>query len=316
MAKLVSQQVQDYLEALRTALRRTPEQSSLIVDEIRSDLFDHAQRLVDEGRDEPAAVAEALAELGPPEELARRITNEVPPWNSLAIRLTRQLFTIGLGLFLAWVAWHSRADTFGFSWIRAVGLATLFLPIVLIIWPGVVWRKNWMFSAIPAGCILVAAFLVISLGLSSQSVQMIDLENPPVPVSNQDAILSLVQYTLLLLFAGLTIYLLLMMQRWRQRWWAIGTALMLVTLIELPYAWEERQFTQRLEQMKGYLATAYKQQGSYPTEPQLGNRPDANAFRYHVAPDGTNYSLFWTRPLSSGYELAYSTKRDAVWIID
>lgn len=59
MAELVSQQVQDYLDALKTALKLSPGQSDGIVSEVRADLFDHVHRLVDQGRDEPAAVAEA-----------------------------------------------------------------------------------------------------------------------------------------------------------------------------------------------------------------------------------------------------------------
>ncbi|PQO32282.1 hypothetical protein DTL21_18840 [Bremerella cremea] len=317
MAELASKQVQDYLDALRTALKLTPQQSSDIVEEVRDDLFDHVRRLVNRGRDEPTAVAEALADLGPAEELACRIRTEVPPWNGALLQTLRCLLTAALVLLVMWIAWQTRANAFGFSWIRAFGLMATVLPIILIVWPGIVWRKNWMFSAVPAGCVLAMVILVLTLGMPNHSTQIIDPEAPRnVPAMDNQNTLTIVAYLPLVLFAGLSLYLLVMMQRWHQQWIVISFGLLLLVAIEVPYAWEEREYSQRLEAMKTYLAATHQQQGIYPTEQQLIDHPNTNRFRYRVASDGNSYSLFWRRPLSHGYELAYSTDRDAIWIVD
>lgn len=242
---------------------------------------------------------------------------EVPPWNGPVVRSLRVLLTIAFTLLLASIAWHARADTLGFSWLRVVGWGTMFLTIILIAWPGVVWRKNWMFSAIPAGCIMLLAMLVLSLGFSGQTVQQIGPDGQLIAATpSASGTLHVVLYVLLGLFVLFSVYLLLMMRQPRQRLAAIGLVLLLLAIIELPYAWEEQQFALHLDEMKAYLATTYQEQGAYPTEQQLGKRLAGSSFHYRVAPDGSDYSLFWTRPLNHGYELGYSTKRDAVWIID
>lgn len=306
MAKLSAEQVQDYLDRFRSSLRLSSDQSQAIVDEVRDDLLAHVRRLVEKGTDESAAVALAIEELGPPEELARQIKMEVPPLNSPAVRAIRMLGTVALAALFAYVCWDFRANVYGFSWVRPLAMVSLFLSLVLITWPGIMWRKNWMFTAIPAGCVLLLTLFMMTLG-ASQTVSGL----APAPRLSY-----LIGYAILGLMTALTIYLLAMMQRRRQQIAALGLALLLVALIELPYAWEESRFASQLQQMQAYLERVHQQNGAYPEKNQLDGQPVAAAFHYSMNPDGSGYNLYWSRPINSGYALCYGSQGDRFWIND
>lgn len=325
MAKLISKQVIDFLDSLECALQLPSEQSRRIVDEVRADLSEHIQRFVEKGNDEETAVALALDEMGSPDELARHMSAAVPPLNGPAVRLLRRSLTVLLTLLIAWIFWDYRANCYGFSFTRALAIGMVFLPIVLLTWPSVIWRSNWMFSVLPSAAIFIVIILLMSTGQSSSTTLIISPDTPgPVPSYPADPrdgiVVSATGYTILGLLATLTIYLMAMMQRKRQRIAAIFAAMLLVAFAEIPYAFEEHHYAARLDQIRTKLGAYRNEHRAYPTEDQFKANQESNqeakSFRYHIHPSSDDYYVYWTRPLSRGYSLCYTSNNHQMWIND
>ncbi|QEG41964.1 permease prefix domain 1-containing protein [Roseimaritima ulvae] len=316
MSKLISEQLLQYLETLERSLRMPPEQARPVVDEVRDDLLTHVQRRVERGQDESQAVAAAIEEMGPPEQLAAELRVTMPPMGHASVRVLRRAAAIFLTMFLLWVGWHVRAMDFGFSLPRAVAYGVLLTPIALLIWPDLIWRKNWMFTVVPTVVIFFLSVLVMSVGQTTYTVMEIDPQAAPViPDVRKPSGGGIVGYSVLGMLLALTVYLFSQIQRRRQRWLAFGFSLLLVAAIEGPYAVEEYRYSQQLRQTQASLQTLKDERGSYPAEVPLEFLATP-AFHYNSQADGTVYSLFWDRPLSPGYAIGYSSQDNRMWIND
>jgi len=311
-SRLITDRVLDYLDALERALQLAPQQARRIVDEVRADLVDQIRRRVEQGRSEPEAVDAALDDLGPPAELARRIRDEAAPEGDAVLRAARYALGLALVGFAGWVLWHGRAWTYGFSPIRALGIAACCLPILLMVWPGVIWRRNWMFSAIPTGVVL--AIVAVLAGGGRSATATID---PAVPPSAPLPASAVGGYVALALLSAVTVFLLVMMQRPRQRVIAIAVGVLLVVAVELPYALEEQRYAARLDDAKAILNDYRSEHGRLPTVEAASATPMAElGFTYTLLEGGEHYSLLWDRPLNPGYALGYSSDQDRMWVND
>lgn len=319
MSNLISDQLLTYLESLEQALRLPPEQARPVVDEVRSDLLAHVQRYVDQGQEESQAVTLAIEEMGPADELAAQMRAAIPPLGNYNIRVLRRAAAMFLTLLLLWVFWHVRAMDFGFSIPRALACSVLLTPVALLIWPDVIWRKNWMFTVVPTVVIFLLVFVAMTMGQQTDSMMVIDPNAVPeageISDIRDESTADVVGYLVLGLLVALTIYLFTQIQRRRQRWTAIAFSLLAAVSIEAPYAVEEYRYGRQLAQLQDQLQLWEDKGGTYPSDDGFASL-DNGMFHYWSQPDGSGYNLFWDRPLNPGYAICYSSKNNRMWIND
>lgn len=321
--------IEEYVAALETALGRPNAQSRDIVDEVRADLNVRVEQLQSDGLPHPDAVQQALGDLGNPYELAHGMKQEIPPFSGDLIRGIRYAAAGGLTLWLVVLLWLLRGWSYGVSGLT-VTLAILFmhLPVILLLWPRIVWRRNWLFGLIPAG-IAFAVALVLNLGgvESSQEISGVlpqteeevaalnrqleqqaaaGMDSPrPFPI----AILST---------AGIVTFILLMaVQRKVQRRVVVLAALLLVALVEIPFQVEEMLFRRDVEKIHTYLEAGRSPDGAYPAADEFdAHGPELTSRNPGLSVTGQQFSLFWTRPLSSGFAIRYSSDDGRISIQD
>jgi hypothetical protein len=57
---------------------------------------------------------------------------------------------------------------YGFS--AGLFFAMLFhLPVILVLWPKIIWRKNWLFGVVPAVVLVLGAFVLFMTGTTEQT---------------------------------------------------------------------------------------------------------------------------------------------------
>lgn len=308
MSKLITERVFDYLETLRDAIDLPVEQSQSVVDEVSDDLRRHIQRRIEEGASEEEAVEAALAELGPAEQLGRQMKAEIPPFPTSQIRLLRKVGAFLLAMLLGWFLWNIRAWEYGFSWWRAIAVLSITLPLMLLVWPDVVWRRNWLFRWLPSALVFLFCMLAMTVGVQTEYV---DGEPTRTPLLS----LNTVRLVITLAFVCLSAYLVAMMQQRRQRIGAIVAAIIVVAAIEVPYLVEETYWHGRLRTIQQQLETAKSSGGSYPLADELSG-VEHDGFRYQPGPQGERYTLIWDRSLNSHFALGYSSDRDDIWVLD
>ena len=125
-----------------------------------------------------------------------------------------------------------------------------------------------------------------------------------------------------LIFAGLgvvAIILLVAMQQRYQRRVVVLAMLLAVVCVEVPYQVEELLFRHDRNRVRDYVELSLCENGAYPTEevfkangPKLISR-NAN-IDFNEGQEG--YTIFWSRPLCSGYSINCSSEDDQVWIQD
>ena len=168
MTDVNREKVERYLQSLEEALGRSNAQSVGILGEVRGDLESHVERFEAEGLPEDEAVERALEEMGNPFELAHHMLREVPPFGGMAVSVIRYLIASGVILWTLLMLWMFRSGTYGFNPILSI-VVLLYLPAILLLWPRVVWRRNWLFGLIPAGVALVIVLATSVLGTSASS---------------------------------------------------------------------------------------------------------------------------------------------------
>ena len=63
--------------------------------------------------------------------------------------------------------WTFRAWDYGLS--TGLFFALVFhLPVILVLWPRIIWRKNWLFGVVPAAVLVVGAFVLNMAGTSER----------------------------------------------------------------------------------------------------------------------------------------------------
>ena len=158
----------------------------------------------------------------------------LPPFEPDAwIVYARRAATMLLAGWAIWLLWSIRSWDYGdrFGLFSMFACATL--PIVLLVWPGIVWRANVLFSTTTALLVLALASLVTFGSTSTEIVyELTELdrvsEAPPEPLVDLQTLSAL----LALAFAALVLSL--VQQRAQRRWIALGTLAVLLA-IELPH---------------------------------------------------------------------------------
>lgn len=325
------QRIDEFLGTVETALGRAGRQSKEILAEVRADLHAHVNRHRADGCTEDEAVGRALDQMGNPYELAHHVRWEVPPFGGELLTTVRYLAACGVGLWLIVLLWHFRAAAYGASGpLVVVGVLMLHLPVILLLWPQVVWRSNWLFGLIPAGLAFVLALWLGAGGVRSHrmmDIRMTQIEEgvlaPQLPIEGLGPLLADsggTSVSTVLIFAAAafaTIVLLFAMQQRAQRRIALVAALLAFAVIELPFQVEEAFFRRDRELARAHMDTSFKRQEANPTtedvawnEQRLSNNSSGVRFA------GEHFSLFWNRPLCSGFSIQYSSEDGRVRVQD
>jgi len=317
------EQVNDFLGKLGEALKDSASQRAEILDEVRTDLDEHIMRFQEEGCSEDEAVTAALAEMGNPYELAHDIRREIPPFGGPAVTTIRYIAASGIMLWLALLAWGIRAWTNGAEGTGALLAVILFhLPIILFLWPRIVWRRNWLFGLIPAG---LAFLVVVLLSVAARQTELqytfpeTEQEVAALQLVNQETAEQFATYGILLLvtLAVITVILLLAMQQRSQRRRAVLALVVALAVVEVPYQVEELVFRQDRDQVRAYLEATRKETGSWPTDDEIRNHgPRMRGKNPHVSVTPDDYWIYWSRPLRSGFALHYSSQDNRVRVQD
>jgi hypothetical protein len=273
MTKSTHSRIEDFLATLRTALNGAGGRPDDIVEEVRADLIDLIDRHRSQGASDEEAVSRALQSMGDPHELAHHVRREVPPFGGLVASTIRYALA---GVVIIWTLlflWNFRALSYGAAGLATtIGVALFHLPVVLLLWPRMVWRKNWLFGLIPAGiAFVVALFLAgggvtgtghdpldsqISHSLSSAmssgvaGPEQVPLDSPPAIVEPEGPSLpAILAFGAAVLASGV---LLVAMQQVRQRRWVIVAALIPILLVEIPFQIEESFFRREVEKARAH----------------------------------------------------------------
>lgn len=313
------QRIDDFLSSLETALGRRGAQSKAILHEVKTDLNDHVERFAAGGRAGDEAVTKALEEMGNPYELAHHMRRETPPFNGNLARGIRYAAAGAVTVWLLWLMWLSRGGTYGLSGFAVlVGVLLLHLPVILLLWPRIVWRRNWLFGLIPAGLAFLAA-LVFAAGSVESPPVILTLTENGVAESPQPGDLVAANHdpgtARILVFgaAGVpVIVLLIAIQRRVQRRIVLLAAGLALLLFEGSFQVEELLFRQDREQVRAYLQSSLKESGAYPTIEDLKTNGPKIRGRSRVSAADETFSLFWSRPLCPGHAIHYTSVDDRI----
>jgi len=113
-----------------------------------------------------------------------------------------------------------------------------------------------------------------------------------------------------------TFVLLMAIQRRQQRIAILGALAGVSLFVEVVFQLEEAVFRKNHDAIRAVAFEDYKTKGSFPTPEQLEiSHPNLlQRSQYHAS--GTKYSLFWTRPMSKGFSIVYSSQDDRIRIVD
>ena len=314
-----------YLDRLDRSLTVSAPKKREIVDEIRSDLLAQVKRHQGAGKSEAEAVDLALEEMGDPNELAHSLSEVVPPLSTGPVKVLRILAAGGLIAWTLYLLWNIRAWTYGVSPGISAGLIAFHLSLILLVWPGIIWRRNWLFGLVPAGICLVLFLVLQVVGMSQTSSQVtIPIEISPEgevqapaeaisPEPPESPIPPALGYSVLVGLLGATALLFYLMQRPRQRRVAIVAALLALLFIEGYFFLDEVRFRKERDRLLELVSQPHPGDGGPLEESELGERPGV---RINLSPGQDAFTLFWARPLASGYSLCYSSETDRHWVND
>lgn len=307
MSNSISELVQNYFDELESALKLSSTQTRDLVDEIRSNAIDKIADLCRAGVAEAEAVSQTLDDLGSPSQLAESIRHESPPFHSplaTTLRGVGAVAAVGIALYCGLAF---RASFYGPSWTFYLGLVGVFLPLVLLLWPKVIWRVNWLFSFIPVAVVFAAIMLAASLGTNYSE----NLTTQPALASNKTTDLSTtntwIQLSILLCLAMLTGYLLLMVQQVHQRKIICGLTLVAVAIIETPFLIEECMVRNLANQVSAFQ----KRNGTLPTPQEFSRLPppsllSLNSVDYRPSTSTSAFTLSMDRQLFPSHRIIYS----------
>jgi hypothetical protein len=302
-----------FIRSLHEAIGKRGRQSEEILGEVRADLEWHVQRFQAKGRSEDEAVDLALGEMGNPYELAHKMLREIPPFGGKRLTFIRYITASALILWTLFVLWYFRAGIYGFSPLGVAAIVLVHFPVILLVWPRVVWRKNWMFGLIPAGLGLLAVvfmnFTGIGMEASPAQAPVVGSSeiNQPSPVLIPVAVALGITATALLRF----------MQQRSQRRWAIIALFLGVVSIESMFQCEELFFRVDRKHIREYIETFVHEHGTYPADDVVKSEgPKLKSSNYEIHVEGKDFNLYWSRHLSPGHSIAYSSKADSVVVMD
>lgn len=318
----VEQRVREYFASLEQALGGPHEQSDAVQAELRADLEAQVRDAVAAGADRDLAWNQALDAMGEPEALARSMRGALPP--AMPRTWVRNLRMIGSGLVAFWalrLLFEWRSTDYGIEPRMTLVLLGTHLLLVLLLWPGLVWRWNPLFYT---GSSLTIVFLLVLLEVWSrnttitnkggselvevagQASQTVGAAAPAVPSWELRDLVPLA-------FAGLIVLTFWMIQRRRQRWLAIAWTVALLAPIEAVHQVEEGLFRAEARHAAAWVEARLAKQGTLPTseefrreyEPRWLSRLSFSPAR-GTDPDGSpSWSLQWSRATVRNHELGY-----------
>jgi hypothetical protein len=303
-----------YLSELEKHLNLKGPKGREILAEALSDLLALVDRHRDEGMTEEEAFEHSLEEMGDPAEAASEIKAAIPPPSALWLKIIRGLASLFI-MYLGWGFLHyTYANTYNRGLIETLGelafLSFFFVP-ALLLWPTVIWRKNWLFSVVPAAAGFLVVMTMMTLGTaSSQSMssgkvtdmtilypshpgQEIDRSTIALHRPNLPSAQIRTAATILLL---VTAYLFWLIQRKNQRYAIIGLFFTIFALYEISYRMEEAKFNAILHA-------------------KLDER-DAELAKASSAPEDGEFALNWESKRFKGFNFNYSSSRNYLWIRD
>lgn len=318
MSSSIVDRSEEFFDRLETALGSPSPQTREVVREVRADFRAQVAALREGGMEEGAAVDQVLADLGEPEALAAGMQQVLPPLSSGPVAVVRYVLAGGGIIWTLLLMWTFRAWDYGPS--AGMFFALLFhLPVILVLWPRVIWRKNWLFGLVPAAVLVGAAFVLNVAGTSQTSQEIVITEDGAWAAPADVEVAELddgVRWQFVVLFSALSVAMVVlfgMMQQRRQRVVALVVALVPVLIVEGAFQWEERVFRQERDR----LAELVK--GGREPLPERGKLRELGLGKrgsYALSEDGRSFSVWWPRPLSSGFSIAYDSKDQRIWVND
>lgn len=311
MTNQISEQIQNYFDELEKALKIAAPKKRDILDEIRNNTMERIAAICRSGTAEPQAVEQALEELGPPHELASSILKETPPFNAPVVIWTRYAVFASLFLFTMFSGFAFRASFFGPSIIFYATLVGVFLPPLLLCWPTIVWRVNWLFSFLPM--LAVLAIVVVAASLGAQYSENIQLPHPPGGVAVEESSRLLPIFTTVL-FTLLALYILSLVQQRRQLRTIISLTGVTILMIEIPFFWEEQQIRNYASSVLSYQF----ENGRLPTQDEFIQKNDAakSSVKYGAATESHSFTIAKDRTLFPSHRIIYSGPEGTVFVTD
>ena len=319
----VEQQVQAFFASLEKALGGPHEQSDAVQAELRADLEAQVGGAVAAGADRDVAWSEALDAMGEPEALARSMRGALPP--SMPRAGARNLRMIGAGLVSAWavtILYSIRSWDYGIDLRMTAVVLGLHLPLVLLLWPGVIWRWNPLYYTGSSLAFLIVLLLVEMWSRNTAiTYELGELEELAVAgAANEAGNAAAPMMTgwdwwdlLPWLFAGLVALTFWMIQRRRQRWLALACAVGLVAPVEAIYQVEEGLFRAEVRHVAAWVDARVEERGVLPTSEEFAQEYEARWLSrlYYFPGEGTDpdgspsWSLQWSRATKQTSALGY-----------
>ena len=319
--------VESYFANLEAALHGPNKQSDAILAEVRADLEAQVHNAIDQGTDRELAWANALDSIGEPAALAKSMREALPPappkpW----VCNLRMILT---GLVAAWtlyLLYGMRSWDYGIDLSMTLIILGFHLPLALLLWPGLIWRWNPLFST---GASLAVLFLMLSVELWARNTPIthelgveVALATPgdsTEPAANTTSALDLPdpdRLSKLLLplgFGGLIVLVFTMLQRRKQRFVVLAWVLGLLAPVEAVHQTEEALFCAEGRNAVAWVRAFETANDRLPTSEEFQSEYEPvwlSRVTYYVreqkGPDSTNhFSIAWARATCRNHGLIY-----------
>ena len=317
-----------FLEAFEAALGERGLRARGILAEVKSDLEAAVSDAVSRGQSERDAWTEALDGLGDPQELAEAMRAPLPPFEPDAVIAgARGVVAILLAAWAVTLLWTIRSYDFGNRFGLFSFLACAHLPFVLLLWPGIVWRVNALYSTATATMILVLAWFVTfgsvpstfeyDLGGLEQATPLVTSEHGTggldgVTALSSDPLISRATLAALLGLAAAVVVLSMIQQR-AQRRRVILVSLGVLLAVDLPHTVEEAIFLREARSAAAWVDAERERTGELPSEEGFvaGYEPLTIDDLWYYS-SGEDYSFAWGRRTQATCELGYNSD-GSVW---
>ena len=299
-----------FFASLEAALGGPHEQSASVLAEVRADVEAQVLDAVARGTDRELAWTQALDSMGEPVALARSMRGALTPapprpWVR-NLRIVLSGLAAGSGV-LATFVW--RSTDYGFDPRMASVILGLHLPLALLLWPGLVWRWNPLFST---GAAALAVLLALGLDLGAQSSTGTITLGPEGAVSTPGLADPLVAF-LPPVFAGLALLTFTLLQRRSQRRVVLAGTLGLLAAVEAVHQVEEALFRAEARHAEEWIDFRTAERGTLPTSEEFSAEYEPrwlSRLHYYSSPgqdpDGApSFAVFWSRATQNHHELIY-----------
>jgi hypothetical protein len=309
----ILKRTEEFFDRLEAALGRPSPQNRDVVAEVRADFHAQVEVLQAGGMEEGVAVDQVLEQMGEPEVLAAGMKQALPPLSSGPVAMIRCILAGGLVVWTLLIMWTFRSWDYGFSAGALIALG-LHLPVIMVLWPRIIWRKNWLFGVVPAAVLVSVAIVLNMTGTSHTEALMTEdgvlVAPPDLNVAEADTGMRWQLVVLLSAFGLAAVVLFAMIQRRRQRYLVLAVALLPLLVVEGAFQWEESVFRAHVERMKRLMADPERKLPARGTFREMGITASDRDGGGHVrlSEDGRDFGMFWSRPLSPSASLHYSSQ--------